>query len=137
MVSRVLLPWCPRCGAWRGYVNPLCKGCTQIEQQVTQLPTKEEQDIARKSAVLNRFVEVSEQRTDREAYTQALEEMVENNIELLKSVAYDWMRMRPESRRVRFASMRAVEMIQVARAALEEVGSLSLELTKFTENKAA
>ena len=47
----------------------------------------------------------------------------------------DWARMRPESRRVRFSNMYAVEMITASRMAFEELGAISLELAKYTENK--
>jgi small-conductance mechanosensitive channel len=137
----VLTPWCPRCGAWRGYVAALCKGCQKIDLEVTEKfpdPTaqqvQERQQLLR-AKVQERFVKISEMRTDREAYTQALEEMVEQNVSVLKAVCTDWMRMRPESRRVRFANMMALEMVTVARQALEQVGALSLELTEYTQNK--
>lgn len=161
-------PWCPRCGAWRGHIAPLCKGCVKIENGITPemlagkkaaliaaagliedealrtqkvaafeaLGEAELRPMVLRELVQARFIKISEMRTDREAYTQTLEEMVERNIDTLKSVCYDWMRMRPESRRVRFSNMFALEMVQVARAALEEVGALSLELSRYTENKA-
>ncbi len=135
-------PWCPRCGAWRGYVAPLCKGCEVINVTLnTEFPPVEGTDVRARSErmrelVQARFVKISEMRTDREAFTQALEEMVEQNVEILKAVAMDWMRMRPESRRVRFSNMFALEVITVARQALETVGALSLELSQYTENKA-
>lgn len=133
-------PWCPRCGAWRGYIAPLCKGCAKIDSEcAADGPLSAEEEVARRKKlaekVHERFVAISEMRTDREAFTQALEEMVEKNVDMLKSVCYDWMRMRPESRRVRFASMYALELVQVARSLVEELGAVSLELTKFTENK--
>jgi hypothetical protein len=154
-------PWCPRCGAWRGYIASLCKGCVKLEASITEdmLALKkanllmtapdDEKHVATVNAltetqlhrlvlqdlVQERFVKISEMRTDREAFTQSLEEMVERNVEVLKEVAYSWMRMRPESRRVRFSNMRAAEMIEMSRRMLEEMGSLSLQLTKFTENK--
>lgn len=155
-------PWCPRCGAWRGYVAPLCKGCVQIEANITtdmlvakrqqllsmaQTPEQVQQynaltetqlrTLVLREQVQTRFVKISEMRTDREAFTQTLEEMVERNVDVLKSVALDWMRMRPESRRVRFSNMFAMEIVEVAKAALEELGAVSLELSKFTENKPA
>lgn len=133
----VKTPWCPRCGAWRGYVATLCKGCARIQADVGQIEDPVQRKELLQREVQARFVKISEMRTDREAFTQALEEMVEQNVERLKTVAYDWMRMRVESRRVRFANMYAIELVTVARAALEEVGSLSLELTKYTQNQAA
>lgn len=164
----VTTPWCPRCGAWRGYVAMLCKGCVAITNNITNdmLAAKREalieaaqvltavnapeaekriaeakaltepqlHSLVERDLVRQRFEKISEMRTDREAFTQALEEMVEQNVEQMKALCYDWMRMRPESRRVRFANMYALELVTVARAALEEMGALSLELSKFTEN---
>lgn len=161
-------PWCPRCGAWRGYVAALCKGCTTIDNSITtdMLVQKRDELVAAaqtpeqkatfetldptvhgpdegklrtlvlRDLVQKRFVKISEMRTDREAFTQTLEEMVEQNVDVLKAVAMDWMRMRAESRRVRFSNMFAMEVIVVARQALEQVGALSLELAGYTENKA-
>lgn len=146
----VLTPWCPRCGAWRGHMQAgLCKGCQKIDKEVTeQFPTpfdgppeeRVEYEKNRREVlatkVQERFIKISEMRTDREAFTQSLEEMVEQHIEEMKRLCYAWMRMRAESRRVRFANMYAIELVTTARAALEELGSVSLELTKYTENKA-
>jgi hypothetical protein len=135
-IMGVTTPWCPRCGAWRGYVAKLCKGCMKIDEEVAKYPDPvvAKQELARR--VQERFVKISEMRTDREAFTQALEEQVEQNVEVLKQVCMDWMRMRPESRRVRFANMYAMEMISSSRLAFEELGAISLELSKYTENKA-
>lgn len=165
----VRTPWCPRCGAWRGYVQSLCKGCVTINASITadMIAQKKQQMIAMLQAAMQpgdktqemidtlnakpegyfqdllvrelvqaRFTKISEMRTDREAFTQSLEEMVEQNIDILKQVCRSWMRMRAESRRVRFNNALALEMVEVARASLEEVGALSLELSKYTENKA-
>ena len=118
----------------------LCKGCMVIDREHPldgETPDALAIQKANKAAAVQaRFVKISEMRTDREAFTQGLEEMVEQNVEALKAIAMDWARMRPESRRVRFANMYAVEMITAARMAMEELGSLSLELSKYTENKA-
>lgn len=142
-------PWCPRCGSWRGYVAKLCKGCMAIDaavgEEFSHAPEGTAEEVVAwnkartdrlRELVQKRFLKISEMRTDREAFTQALEEMVEQNVEVLKSVAMDWMRMRSESRRVRFSNMFAMEVIVVARQSLEMVGALSLELTGYTENKA-
>jgi len=145
-----LTPWCPRCGAWRGYVAKLCKGCMHIDKvvgeefsaNISEMTAEQRVEFneARKKRlaelVQERFVKISEKRTDREAFTQGLEEMVEQNIDRLKEVCMDWARMRPESRRVRFSNMYAVEMISASRMAFEELGAISLELAKYTENKA-
>lgn len=136
----VTTPWCPRCGAWRGYMAKLCKGCMRIDLEhpldgeTPDILTIQKTNKA--AAIQERFVKISEMRTDREAFTQGLEEMVEQNTEKLKEICLDWARMRVESRRVRFANMYAVEMITASRMALEELGSLSLELSKYTQNKA-
>jgi hypothetical protein len=142
-------PWCPRCGAWRGYIAALCKGCVTINTAVEQefpertdltaegfIEYNKAKGLRLRELVQKRFLKISEMRTDREAFTQALEEMVDQNTDVLKQVCMDWMRMRPESRRVRFSNMFAMEIITVARQALEMVGALSLELLPFTENKA-
>lgn len=142
-------PWCPRCGAWRGFFAKLCAGCNTINEIVAQefesspplgSPEREEHDKAYKKRlgelVGQRFSAISEKRTDREAYTQSLEEMVERNVETLKAVCMEWMRMRPDSRRTRFSLIGASELVEAARNGFEELGALSLELTQYTENKA-
>lgn len=150
----VTTPWCARCGDWRGYMEKMCKGCAEIENMLLQLPctvvdpkskltvstpnaTKEQRDAlmqTRKELVAQRFTFISDKRTEREAYTQALEEMVDANVDNLKSIAYQWGNLRATSRQYRFDNIYAIEMTQVMELALTELGNVSLELSKFTQN---
>lgn len=146
--------WCPRCSDWRGYLNPLCKGCQKIEEMLLQLPgtitdpkTKLTVPIAdatpEMKAVLNktrremtsqRFEFISRKRTERESYTQALEQMVDENVDSLKTLAYQWAAMRIEAKKYQFSNMYAWEMTEAMNLALSELGAVSLELSKYEQN---
>lgn len=149
-------PWCPRCGDWRGYTDTICKGCRNIEAMLLQLPgtmtdpktgltipaadaTPEMKAALTKTRLTTtgqRFTFVSEKRTEREAYTQTLEEMVDENVDMLKTLAYRWGQMRPTAKLVRFSNMYVLEMMEAMELALSELGATSLELSKYVNNSA-
>lgn len=147
-------PWCPRCGDWRGYSASICKGCAQVEELLLQLPgtttdPKSKMTICvpdatpemkkalvdnRKQLTGQRFAFISEKRTEREAYTQALETMVDENVDMLKTLSYSWGQMRANAKQYKFSQIYAFEMMEVMELALTELGSVSLELSKYANN---
>jgi len=147
-------PWCPRCGDWRGYMERICKGCMKVEEHLLTLPAtttdpkskqtvpvadaspdqRKEINRVRMELTGQRFAFVSEKRTEREAYTQQLEELVDQNVDMLKSLAYQWGQMRPNAKLFKFSNVYALEMTQAMELALSELGAVSLELSKFTNN---
>lgn len=149
-------PWCPRCGDWRGYNASICKGCMKVEEMLLQLPgtttdpktkltvptpeatpdMKKVLTTTRLQMTGQRFAFVSERRTEREAYTQGLEEFVDQNVDELKSIAYRWGQMRVIAKQFKFSHMYAQEMMEAMELALSELGGVSLELSKYVNNPA-
>lgn len=147
-------PWCPRCGDWRGYSASICAGCKKVEDMLLQLPgtmtdpkskmtvpaldatpdMRKKITTTRMELTGQRFAYISERRTEREAYTQALEEFVDENVDTLRSLAYRWSNMRPTAKQFKFSNMYALEMMEAMELALSELGTVSLELSKYDNN---
>lgn len=147
-------PWCPRCGDWRGYAASLCKGCYKVEDTLLQLPgtttdpktkltiptadatpeMKKAIQTARATMTGERFVFISEVRTSREAFTQALEQFVDDRVDTMKTIAYEWAALRAEASKWKFSHIYANEMTMAMELALSELGAVSLELSKYDKN---
>lgn len=147
-------PWCPRCGDWRGYSDSICKGCHMIEDMLLQLPgtitdpktkltvmtseaTPEMTAAVRKERLKltgERFSFISEKRTEREAYTQALEQFVDDRVDMMKTIAYEWGELRVEANKFKFSQMYAWELMSAMELALTELGGVSLALSKYDKN---
>jgi hypothetical protein len=150
-------PWCPRCGDWRGYAASLCAGCSKVEEMLLQLPgtttdpkTKltvptadatPEMKVAIKTARVTmtgqRFTFISEKRTEREAYTQALEQFVDDRVDTMKTIAFEWGALRKEAAQFRFSQMYAWELMSAMELALTDLSAVSLELSNYDKNKPA
>lgn len=135
-------PWCPRCGDWRGYNAKLCKGCQQIEAENPPLAAdapaelKQAQRAVLAKATAERFAQIGEKRVQREMYTQLLEEMVDRNVDVMRTLAFDWGRLRRDAQVNAFNNTLIPELFQAACLAVPQVAALSLELSKYTQNKA-
>jgi hypothetical protein len=130
-------PWCPRCGDWRGYIEKMCKGCKAIEAKIVEVTpgkTAEEITTLRRLLVADRFALVSERRTQREAYTQQLEDFVDKYVNDLKSLSYRWGKLRQEAKATRFDYTYAKEVSEALGLALGELENSTKELTKFHDN---
>ncbi len=149
-------PWCPRCGDWRGHLENLCSGCRKVEELLAEkLPgvttdpktklavptadaTIEQKQLlvkSRATATAERFSFICEKRTEREAYTQMLEMFVDERLDQLKTLHYEWGQLRAQASQYRFSNMYALEMTSAMELALTEMSGMSLELSKYDKNK--